>query len=231
MDATSPTDRSTQSEASMPRTADEASIRGEVEAVELTGVGEDVGTHALAQDVEGVERAGERSVHDSSGGGEVFDGEGDDDDAQPDEGDIAGDYLEDLLDIADIDGDFDIDEVNGRMLVSISSDAENSNLGKLSAGDTVEALQHLTRLAVQAETGELSRLILDVGGSRDSRRAELAKLVDSAVEKLQQGAAKAALPPMSSYERKIVHDLAAEHGCDSESEGEGRDRHPVLTLR
>ena len=145
-----------------------------------------------------------------------------------DEADIAGDYLEELLDIADIDGDFDIEEGNGRVLIAITSEEEDSNLSKLGDPETVEALQQLTRLAVQAETGEFSRVILDVAGSRDARRAELAVLVNSPFEKLEAGAATAALPPMSSYERKIVHDLAAEKGLTSESEGEGRDRHPIL---
>lgn len=145
-----------------------------------------------------------------------------------DEADIAGDYLEELLDIADIDGDFDIDEGKGRVLIAITSEEEDSNLSKLGDPETVEALQQLTRLAVQAETGEFSRVILDVAGSREARRAELAVLVNSAFEKLEAGVATAALPPMSSYERKIVHDLAAEKGLTSESEGEGRDRHPIL---
>ena len=42
-------------------------------------------------------------------------------------------------------------------------------------------------------------------------------------------AASASLPPMSSYERKIVHDIVAERGFRSESEGEGRDRHTVIS--
>lgn len=151
-----------------------------------------------------------------------------DSDEVRDEADIAGDYLEELLDIADIDGDFDIEEGNGRVLIAITSEEEDSNLSKLGDPETVEALQQLTRLAVQAETGEFSRLILDVAGSRDARRAELAVLVNTAFEKLEAGAGTAALPPMSSYERKIVHDLAAEKGLTSESEGEGRDRHPIL---
>ena len=144
-----------------------------------------------------------------------------------DEGDIAADYLEELLDIADIDGDLEIDDRNGRMLISITAEGSES-LRRLSRPEVVEALQQLSRLAVQSETGEFSRLILDVGGSRDARRQELRQLVDRAVERLEAGADSAALPPMSSYERKIVHDLAAERGLVSESEGEARDRHTVL---
>ena len=145
-----------------------------------------------------------------------------------DEGDIAADYIEELLDITDIDGDIDIDARSGRAYVSVTG-AEGANLRLLSKPDTVAALQELTRLAVQNKTGRFSRLILDIGGSRDQRAAELATLVDRAVARIEECAASASLPPMSSYERKIVHDIAAERGFASESEGEGRDRHTVIS--
>jgi len=145
-----------------------------------------------------------------------------------DEGDFAADYIEELLDIADLDGDIDIDARAGRAYVSVTATGE-ANLGQLSKPETVTALQELTRLAVQNRTGRFSRLILDVGGSRDARAAELATLVEHAVARIDGGAATASLPPMSSYERKIVHDLVAERGFTSESEGEGRDRHTVIS--
>ena len=145
-----------------------------------------------------------------------------------DEGDIAADYIEELLDIADLDGDIDIDVRAGRAYISVSA-GESADLRVLSTPDTVSALQELTRLAVQNRTGRFSRLILDVGGSRDARAGELAALVERAIERLEEGASSASLPPMSSYERKIVHDLVAERGLVSASEGEGRDRHTVIT--
>jgi spoIIIJ-associated protein len=145
-----------------------------------------------------------------------------------DEGDLAADYIEELLDIADLDGDIDIDARSGRAYGSVTTSDEGS-LRHLAKPDTVAALQELTRLAVQNRTGRFSRLILDVGGSRDARAAELASLVDHAVARIDDGAATASLPPMSSYERKIVHDLVAERGFTSQSEGEGRDRHTVIT--
>ena len=144
------------------------------------------------------------------------------------EGDIAADYIEELLDIADIDGDIDIDTRNGRAYLSVNADGE-SNLVLLSKPDTVAALQELTRLAVQNKTGEYSRLILDIAGSRDARQAELAQLVDHAIARIEGGAVEAALPPMSSYERKLVHDIVSERGFVSNSRGEGRDRHTVIT--
>lgn len=144
-----------------------------------------------------------------------------------DECEIAADYIEDLLDIAKLPGDIDLDVRAGRAYVSVTA-SEGGDLSVLAKPETVAALQELTRLAVQSETGRFSRLILDVGGSRDARAAELASLVDHAVERLEAGAATASLPPMSSYERKLVHDLVAERGFVSESEGEGRDRHTVI---
>lgn len=144
------------------------------------------------------------------------------------EGDIAADYIEELLDITDLDGDIEIDARGGRAYLSVTS-SEDTSLRLLSRPDTVNALQELTRIAVQTKTGSFSRLILDIGGSRETREAELALLVDKAVERIEGGAESAALPPMSSYERKLVHDIVAGRGFTSESEGEGRDRHTVIT--
>lgn len=144
-----------------------------------------------------------------------------------DEGDIAADYIEELLDIADLGGDIDIEVRNGRAYITVSSEA--GELGALAKPDVVHALQELTRLAVQNSTGEFSRLILDIGGSRDAREAELSALVERAIERIEEGAAQAALPAMSSYERKLVHDLVSERGFVSNSQGEGAERHTVIT--
>lgn len=143
------------------------------------------------------------------------------------EGDIAADYIEGLLDIADIDGDLNLDVRAGRAYVSVEAD-DASALRVLSDPDVVQAVQELTRIAVQTKTGRFSRLILDIGGSRDARRLELERLVDRAVERLNDGASQASLPAMSSYERKLVHDIASERGVVSESYGEGADRHTVI---
>ncbi len=142
------------------------------------------------------------------------------------EGDVAADFLEELLDIADIDGDLTLDVRQGRAYVSV--EAEGDALALIAAPDTVQALQEVTRLAVQSATGRFSRLILDIGGSRDARRLQLEALVDAAVVKLDEGASQASLPSMSSYERKLVHDIVSERGLTSESFGEGADRHTVI---
>jgi spoIIIJ-associated protein len=147
-----------------------------------------------------------------------------------DEGDVAADYIEELLDIADLDGDIEIDVRGGRAYISVTA-PDGGDLRLLSKPETVSALQELTRIAVQTKTGAFSRLILDIGGSRDARAGELAALVDTAVARLDAGATSAALPPMSSYERKLVHDIVSERGFVSESEGEGRDRHTVISRR
>lgn len=146
----------------------------------------------------------------------------------PDEGELAADYLEALLDIADLDGDIEIEVKSNRTYVTVGS-PDTDDVDVLSAPDVVLALQDLTRLAVQQKTGEFARLVLDIGGSRDARATELKKLVDVAIQKIEGGAKSAALPPMTSYERKLVHDLVSERGYQSASEGEGRDRHTVIS--
>ena len=146
----------------------------------------------------------------------------------PDEGELAADYLENLLDISDLDGDIEIEVRQERTYVTVGS-AETNDLDPLSASDVVNALQDLTRLAVQQKTGEFARLVLDIGGSREAREKELEKLVTVAIDKIENGAKSAALPPMSSYERKLVHDMVGDRGFQSGSEGEGKDRHTVIT--
>jgi spoIIIJ-associated protein len=145
----------------------------------------------------------------------------------PDEGELAADYLETLLDIADLDGDIEIEVRQERTYVTVGS-PETDDLDVLSTPDVVSALQDLTRLAVQQKTGEFARLVLDIGGSREARTKELQQLVDVAIDKIEAGAQSAALPPMTSYERKLVHDMVSERGFTSASEGEGRDRHTVV---
>ena len=146
------------------------------------------------------------------------------------EGEVAADYIEELLDVCDLDGDLVIVARNGRAYVTVTS-TQASDLAALSSPDVVAALQELTRIAVANQTGEFSRLILDIGGSREERAKDLAALVDAAIARLEGGAASAALPHMSSYERKLVHDLVSERGYVSASQGEGRDRHTVITGR
>ena len=161
---------------------------------------------------------------------EVIDAEGSTKDsvkALEEEGDIAADYLEELLDIFDLDGDIDIDVRQGRAYLEITAN-QDSNLRVISEPETVEALQELTRLAVQVKTNSFSRLILDVGGSRQARVDELTRIVNKLIAKVKDTGEAIPMKPMSSYERKIVHDIISEAGLVSESEGEGRDRHIVI---
>ncbi|TNC27273.1 Jag family protein [Amycolatopsis alkalitolerans] len=144
------------------------------------------------------------------------------------EGDIAGDYLERLLDLLDYDGDIDLDVEAGRAVVSIDG---GDDLEKLvgSRGQVLEALQELTRLAVQQETGTRSRLMLDIAGWRAGRRAELRELGRSTAESVVASGEKVRLQPMSPFERKVVHDaVAAVEGVRSESEGEEPKRRVVV---
>ena len=143
------------------------------------------------------------------------------------EGEVAADYLEELIDIFDLDGDISIDVREGRAYIEVTAD-EGSNVKLISDPNTVEALQELTRIAVQTKTQTFSRLILDIAGSRQAKVDSLTRLVNKIIAKVQETNAPVAMKPMSSYERKIAHDLFAEAGLSSESEGEGKDRHIVV---
>jgi spoIIIJ-associated protein len=138
------------------------------------------------------------------------------------EGDIAADYLEGLLDIADLDGDIDMDVEGDRAAVSIVGEGLAHLIGP--KGEVLEALQELTRLAVTRETGERTRMMLDIGGHRAARRAALEDLGAKAVEQAKSGGQGVRLEPMSPFERKVVHDTVAAAGLRSESEGEEPNR-------
>ena len=143
------------------------------------------------------------------------------------EGDIAADYLEGLLDIADLDGDIDIDVEGNRASVSIVG----SDLGRLvgAEGVTLEALQELTRLAVHRETGVRSRLMIDIGGYRARKREELTELGTRTAERVRTEGVAVRLDAMTPFERKVVHDaVSAVDGVVSESEGEEPDRRIVV---
>jgi spoIIIJ-associated protein len=147
------------------------------------------------------------------------------------EGEVAADYLEELLDIVDVDGDIDIDVENGRAAVAIVSEqgaerALRRFVGQ--GGEVLDALQELTRLAVQASTGERSRLMLDVAGHRASRRRTLESEAARACQEVVRSGEAVRLAPMTAFERKVVHDVVAESGLISESEGEDPNRRVVI---
>jgi spoIIIJ-associated protein len=146
------------------------------------------------------------------------------------EGEIAADYLEGLLDIADLDGDIDMDVEGERASVSIIGEGTGRELNKLVGrdGEVLEALQELTRLAVHRETGDRSRLMLDIAGFRARKRAELAELGAKAAEEAKGTGEPVKLDPMTPFERKVVHDAVAAAGLRSESEGEEPQRRVVV---
>ncbi|WP_433669528.1 protein jag [Nocardia sp. CA-136227] len=153
---------------------------------------------------------------------------GDAEEALIEEGEIAGDYLEQLLDVLDFDGDIDLDVEGDRAIVSIDG---GKDLAKLVGrrGEVLDALQELTRLAVQQATGIRSRLMLDVAGWRAARRSELSALGTEAGKRVLESGEREALSPMTPFERKIVHDaVAAIDGVVSESEGVEPNRHVVV---
>lgn len=146
------------------------------------------------------------------------------------EGDIAADYLEELLDIVDLDGDIDIDVADGRAQVAIVNEDGGDELGHLVGrdGQVLSALQELTRLTVQTQTGQRSWLMLDIDGFRDRRKDDLREVAQKAVDEARDSGEPVSLRAMNSFERKVVHDVVAQAGMRSESEGEGDRRHVVV---
>ena len=154
------------------------------------------------------------------------DGEDEDEDTLEEEGEVAADYIEGLLDIADLDGDIDMDVEGDRAVVSVVGATLDELVGD--DGEVLEALQELTRLAVHRKTGTRARLMLDVGGFRARRRTELAELGRSVAEEVSRSGEPKKLRAMSPFERKIVHDAVALAGLRSESEGEEPNRRVVV---
>jgi spoIIIJ-associated protein len=142
------------------------------------------------------------------------------------EGEIAADYIEGLLDVADLDGDIDMDVEGDRAVVSVVGATLDELIG--SQGEVLDALQELTRLAVHRQTGGRTRLMLDIGGYRAQRRAELTELGTNVAEEVKRTGEAKALAAMNAFERKVVHDAIAAAGLRSESEGIDPNRRVVV---
>jgi spoIIIJ-associated protein len=142
------------------------------------------------------------------------------------EGDVAADYLEGLLDIADLDGDIDIDVENERASLSIAGGNLQNLVGE--RGEVLDSLQELTRLAVQTVTGERSRLMLDIDNFRGGKKEELTKLAHEVAKEVKDSGESVKLKPMNAFERKVIHDTIQSLGLTSESEGEEPNRCVVV---
>ncbi len=191
---------------------------------EATEVVQDAAAEGAEADVVVADDAAEHDAAEDGAGTKS----GDSEDRLVAEGEIAGDYLEELLDLLDFDGDIDLDVEGSRAIVSIDG---GEDLVKLVGrkGEVLDALQELTRLAVHQKTGERSRLMLDVAGWRRRRREELAALGDKVSHRVLESGQREQLAPMTPFERKIVHDaVAAVDGVHSESEGVEPSRRVVI---
>jgi len=148
------------------------------------------------------------------------------------EGEVGADYLEELLDIVDLGGDIDIDIDHGRASIAVvaSEEGDAQELAVLVGrdGEVLEAVQELTRLAVQTRTGNRSRLMLDINGYRAERRSELTKVAQEAVKRVRVTGETVSLEPMNPFERKVCHDVVAAEGLISESEGAEPQRYVVV---
>jgi spoIIIJ-associated protein len=177
------------------------------------------------EDIDDVDEEDDVDDEDDDEGDEEADDE-EDLSSLEEEGEIAADYIEGLLDIADLDGDIDMDVEGDRAVVSVVGATLDELVGD--DGEVLEALQELTRLAVHRKTGSRARLMLDVGGFRSRRRAELAELGRSVAEEVSKTGEPKKLRAMSPFERKIIHDAVALAGLRSESEGEEPNRRVVV---
>jgi spoIIIJ-associated protein len=189
-------------------------------ADEVAGAGDDVGDEAEEDSGEG---SGEHGFDEEPGG--AAPGLTDVGDLEL-EGEIAADYIEGLLDVADLDGDIDMDVEGDRALVSVVGATLDELVGP--RGEVLEALQELTRLAVHRHTGSRTRIMIDVGGYRQRRRSELAETGRDAAAEVKRTGVPKKLWAMNPFERKIVHDAVAAAGLRSESEGEEPDRRVVV---
>jgi spoIIIJ-associated protein len=172
-------------------------------------------------------------VDDEAVGAQEAAGDAEADEAEPvtladleQEGEIAADYVEGLLDVADLDGDIDMDVEGDRAVVSVVGATLDELVGD--SGEVLDALQELTRLAVHRQTGARTRLMLDIGGYRARRRAELADYGRNVAEEVARTGEPKTLAAMTPFERKVVHDAVAEAGQRSESEGEEPNRRVVV---
>jgi spoIIIJ-associated protein len=224
------------SEPTTEPTATEGEATEPIEAVDADALAEPTESAYVRSDEE---RADEESADEESADEESADEEPEHDeqddaprssgslqDRLENEGDIAADYLEELLDIADLDGDLDMDVEGERAVVSIVGADLSQLVGE--RGEVLEALQELTRLAVYRETGERSRLMLDVSGHRAEVRRQLEELAATTAAQVQETGERVALRAMTPFERKVVHDAVAAAGLTSESEGVEPRRYVVV---
>jgi spoIIIJ-associated protein len=201
----------------------EQELSGVVDGDELVEADDD-----LDDIVDDVDEADDADDEDGDDEDTEADDDGDEEDLSSleEEGEIAADYIEGLLDIADLDGDIDMDVEGDRAVVSVVGATLDELVGD--DGEVLEALQELTRLAVHRRTGSRARLMLDVGGFRAQRRTELAELGRSVAAEVSETGEPKKLRPMSPFERKIIHDAVALAGLRSESEGEEPNRRVVV---
>jgi len=206
--------------------AEEQELDDVVTGNDLLDSGDDL-DEDLDDEAAGAEEAEDGDLADEAEDDEDAEGDEDEDeDTLEEEGDIAADYIEGLLDIADLDGDIDMDVEGDRAVVSVVGATLDELVGD--DGEVLEALQELTRLAVHRRTGSRARLMLDVGGFRVRRRAELAELGRTVAAEVSSTGEPKKLRPMSPFERKIIHDAIAVAGLRSESEGEEPNRRVVV---
>ncbi|MFB3739511.1 MAG: RNA-binding cell elongation regulator Jag/EloR [Candidatus Velamenicoccus archaeovorus] len=151
------------------------------------------------------------------------------------QGEVAADFLEGLLERMGIPASIEPGMRDGIMYVDVLGEGpDDEDMGLLIGrhGATLDALQELTRIVVSHRTGERCRVIVDVEDYRKRRRSRLVSRAREMARRVAKTGREEELEPMPPYERKIVHDTVAEvPGAQSSSVGEEPERRVVISRR
>lgn len=151
--------------------------------------------------------------------------------ALEEQAEVAEEFVRGILDRMDIPVEVDHGVVDGVMYVDVLASEEAESMGILIGrhGQTLDALQEVTRSAVQRRTQERCRVVVDVEDYRKRRRSQLAHRTRDVAQRVRQTGKPERFEAMTSYERKIVHDSAGEvGGVETSSEGEEPERRVVI---
>lgn len=136
-------------------------------------------------------------------------------------------YLEDLLSFFGLNTDVYATSEDEVIELNIPSTHLNGFLiGQ--RGDTMRSLQFLVSQALRNNEYEFTRVNIDVADYKKQRAERLAEVAQEWITKVKTSGEPYELKPMSPADRRIVHKTASEAGLNTESVGEGRDRHIVL---
>jgi spoIIIJ-associated protein len=148
------------------------------------------------------------------------------------QGEVAAEFLEGLLARMGLTADVEPTFEDGTMYVDVLGEGpDDEDMGLLIGrhGQTLEALQELTRVAVGQRTGLRARIVVDVEDYKRRQRSRLEAKAREVAKRVSRSGREEELEPMSPFDRKLVHDAVATiGGVTSASRGEEPDRRVVI---